>query len=372
MAIARRHRARRGPAALLAIGLSACQPSTEELELPPVVWEGDYLEFGVSEQAGEYCAGTPVYLDGYVEGLLEVLDRPPLDEKIRYSFLAPDEVPGSDGGVLGTSTARGVLSGSPVLEHELVHAVLRPNGLTQPLLEEGLAEYFGGDGYLSLRKDTGLPLEEALGAVHETRLPGEYYGIAGRFISYIDTAFGRQALLELEDQLGPWSSTADLEAAFAAATDVSFSSAATEFEEFEACPQTTFRDPSAACLVAERLEWCDGSEAAEHSVDLACDSPDIVGVRDEEIWTYRVVSVPTPGQYGIYISYFEEPVEGYAELKQCAGGCNSFREQFMFPLGGTPATWFDIEEAGDYILKLAVKQPHEVTVDFVLLGVECE
>lgn len=372
MAVARQHHSKLNPAAALAAGLSACQPPADELQLPAVVWEGDHLEFGVSEQAGEYCAGTPAYLDGYVAGLLEVLHRPLLGEKIRYSFLAPDEVPGSHGGVLGTSTARGILSGSPLLEHELVHAVLRPNGLTQPVLEEGLAEYFGGDGHFPFRNDTGLPLEEALAAVDDTRLPGEYYGVAGRFISYIDTTFERRMLLELEEQLGPWSSTADLETAFTATIGVSFDSAVADFGQLEACPQTVYRDPSAACLGSESLAWCNGSNTVEHSIELACDSPAVVGVRDEEIWTYRVVTVPAPGRYGIFISYFEEPVEGYAELKQCAGGCNSFQQRIVFPTSGTPARWFDIEEAGDYILKIAVQQPHEVTVKLQLLGVECK
>jgi hypothetical protein len=152
--------------------------------------------------------------------------------------------------------------------------------------------------------DTSLPLEEALAAVDSADLPGEYYGVAGRFISHIDTTYGRRAVLELE------------------------------FEALEACPQTTFRDASAACLAADQIEWCDGSNAFAHKIELACDSPNTIGVRDDELWTYRVVTVPAPGRYGIYISYFEEPIEGYAELGQCDGGCQSFRERVMFPLGG--------------------------------------
>ncbi|MEM9454640.1 MAG: hypothetical protein AAGF11_10710 [Myxococcota bacterium] len=356
----------------MAVGLSACQKPEDQSELPPVVWEGDHLEFGVSEQAGEYCAGTPAYLDGYVGGLLEILDRPPLDKKVRYSFLAPEEVPDSEKGVLGRSTARGVVSGSPVLEHELVHAVLRPNGLTQPLLEEGLAEFFGGDGYSSFRHDTDRPLEEALAAVDDADLPGEYYGVAGRFVSYIDTTFGRQALLELEDQLGPWSSTTDMETAFATKTAVPFSSAVSEFEALMACPQKIFRDPTAACQVAEPLEWCDGSDAAEHSVALTCNSPDVLGVRDREIWTYRVFTIPRPGSYGLFLSPTIDPVEGYVEIKQCSGGCESFLLHELIPTSLSPATWFDIEDPGDYILKIAVQWPHdEVTVNFQLLGVDC-
>ncbi len=358
--------------AAVAAVISACQPPDGDVDLPPVVWEGEHLAFGVSDHAGDYCAGTPPYLDGYVAGLVEILDRPPLAEKVRYSFLAPDEVPEWESGVLGLSTHQGVLSGRPVLEHELAHAVLRPNGVTQPLLEEGLAEYLGGDG--DFHFDNALPLEEALAAVERARLPGEYYGVAGSFIAYLDTNFGRDVVLELEGRLGLWSSTADFATAFADASGVPFSDAVTEFESLDRCPHTTFRDPSAACFGAETLAWCDGGEPASHRVELACGSPDVIGVRDDEIWTYRVVTIPAPGRYGIFIRFVEEPIKGYLELKQCAGGCESFRERIIIPtgIGVQPARWFDIEESGDYILKLAVEQPDEVTVEFELLGVECE
>ncbi len=374
MAVAR-HRRRREPALVglgLAWALSACQPRDGEVDLPPVVWEGEHLAFGVSDQAGDYCAGTPAYLDGYVAGLVEILDRPPLAEKVRYSFLARDEVPDWESGVVGLSTDQGVLSGFAVHEHELAHAVLRPNGFTQPLLDEGLAEYLDGDGDSTF--DNAFPLEEALAAVEHARLPGEYYGVAGSFIAYLDTSFGRDVVLELEARLGRWSSTNDFAAAFADASGVPFSAAVTGFESLDRCPHTTFREPSAACFGAATLAWCDGGEPASHRIDLVCGSPDVIGVRDDEIWTYRVVNIPAPGRYGIYIRFVEEPIKGYLELKQCAGGCESFRERIIIPtgIGVQPARWFDIEEPGDYILKLAVEQPDEVTVEFELLGVECQ
>lgn len=360
-------------AAMTAACLVACEPSGENLELPPVTWEGEYLTFGASERAAEYCAGTPAYLDAYVGGLVAELDRPPLAEKVRYSLLARDEVPGSEEGVLGTSTSRGVLSGDAVLEHELVHAVLRPNGLTHPVLEEGLAEYFGGDGYFSFREDTGLPLEDALDAAHGADYPGEYYGVAGRFVSYIDTMFGRELLLELEDRLTWTSSTIELEAAFSEAIGLPFDEAAEEFTELEACPQHVYWDPSPACLEAAPLAWCDGSETAEHTVDLTCGSPDVIGVRDGEIWAYRLVNIPTPGMYGLYISpLVDEPAEGYAELKQCVGGCGSFLLRELIPTGLRPATWFEVEEPGDYILKLAIERSAERTIRFQILGIDCE
>ena len=134
--------------------VAACEEPALEEQPGEVVFEGDFVEFRVTDDAPEYCAGVPGYLDRYAGALYEELRVDPGEALVSYSLVHPEDVRHEGDHFIAFASERGIVSGAPVLEHELVHAVHRQGYGRQYLLTEGLAELFGGDALLSDRTST--------------------------------------------------------------------------------------------------------------------------------------------------------------------------------------------------------------------------
>ena len=111
---------RSGLLASIALTLIACEEPPWE---PPgeVVFEGDFLDFRVTADAPEYCGGVPTYLDRYTGALYSELQVEPSGDLVVYSLANPDEVRAYEPEgrhYLAFDAEGGILSGSPVLEHE--------------------------------------------------------------------------------------------------------------------------------------------------------------------------------------------------------------------------------------------------------------
>lgn len=133
---------------------------------------------------------------------------------------------------------------------------------------------------------------------------------------------------------------------------------------------------SPACIAAEPLNLCEGSEDAWHVIDLDCKASDVLGEREDfagderaEVWTYRTLTFEEPGRFSLFIlGQWEAESVGYIDLKQCSGGCGSFLQRFRVPVGPSVAESFDIEEPGDYLLKIARPVDAQSEIEFLIIG----
>lgn len=363
----------------LAFAVAACmQPALEE-QPGEVVFEGDFVEFRVTDDAPEYCAGVPEYLDRYTGALYEELGVDPGQDLVSYALVAPDDVQYEGDHFVAFASDRGIVAGAPVLEHELVHAVHRRGYGRQYLLTEGLAELFGGDASTSDRTSTDGSAEELVEHVEEERgIRGYAYGDAGRFVAYLDHRFGRDVLLRL---LGSTSredvSVEQFSSKVEDVTGTPWEDIATGYDDSEVCEQHAYWNASPACVVAEPLALCDGAEDVWHTIDLDCTAPEVLGERRDEftegkgreVWSYRTVTFEQPGRYGLFIvGQWDAESVGYIDLKNCRGGCGSFLQRFRVPTGPSVAEFFDIEEAGEYLLKIARPLDAQRVTEFVILG----
>ncbi len=365
--------------ACLPLTLAACE---EPLWTPPgeTVFLGAFTEFRVTSDAPRFCDGVPEYLDRYTGALHDELEVDFDGELTIYALGHPDEVRSfeDEGHLLGFSARAGILSGTPVLEHELVHAVQARSYGNQYLLTEGLAELFGGDAQTPDRRLTDGTAQELVEHVEEEEgIRGYAYGDAGRFVAYFDRRFGREALLSLLERSSRDDVTVEqFTSRVQEVTGLPWQEVAEEYDRSEVCNQHEYWNASPACTAAEPLSLCDGNEDVSHTVDLDCSAPDVLGERDDftgetgpEVWTYRTVTFDKPGRYGMFIlgQWGAESV-GYLDLKRCSGGCGSFLQRFNVPTGPSVAEDFEIEEPGDYLLKIARPLDAESQIEFQIVG----
>jgi len=369
----------RGLVLPLMFAVAACEEPPLEEQPGEVVFEGDFVEFRVADDAPEYCAGVPEYLDRYAGALYDELRVEPGDDLVSYSLVAPDEVRHEGDRFVAFESSLGIITGVPVLEHELVHAVQRKLYGRQYLLTEGLAELFGGDASIPDRTSTDGSAEELVEHIEEEGGIRSYaYGDAGRFVAFLDHRFGRDALLRLleitsRDDVSVEQFTSKVEDV----TGTPWGDIAREYDNSEVCEQQAYWNASPACVAAEPLILCEGTEDAWHTVVLDCGAPDVLGERRDEftdgegaeVWTYRTVKFEQPGQYGLFIrGQWDEESVGYIDLKNCRGDCGSFLQRFRVPTGPSVAEFFDIEEAGEYLLKVARPLDAQSETEFVILG----
>lgn len=368
-----------GLLACLGVALLACE---DPQWVPPgeTVFVGEFMEFRVTDDAPRYCEGVPEYLDRYTGALHEELQVDFDGDLTIYALADPGQVRSfeQEGHLLAFSADEGILSGTPVLEHELVHAVQTRAYGNQYLLTEGLAELFGGDARTPDRVLTDGTAQEIAEHVEEQEgIRGYAYGDAGRFVGFLDQRYGRDALLSLLDNASRDDVTVEQFASRVRdATGLEWDEVAAAYDDSDVCNQHEYWNASPACAAAEVLSLCDGTQDAWHVVELDCSAPGVLGERDDftgeggpEVWTYRTVTFEEPGRYGMFIlgQSGAESV-GYVDLKRCRGGCGSFLQRFPVPRGPSVAEDFEIEEPGDYLLKIARPLDARDRVEFQIIG----
>ena len=346
---------------------AGCADLEDGLDAAPIVWAGDHLAFGVGEGAREYCGGAPPYLDGFAAALLPMLKSRAIDLPIHYSLVRPDDLPDAS----GTSTAAGVFTEFPIVEHELVHAVnrRRDKGLSHPLLEEGFAEYFGGDGFPEFRDDSEIDIAQALRTVdRDLDIPADLYPGAGRFVAFLVSEYGLDTALDLHARTPRSASSSAFKKVLEERLGEHFDQTATRFGAYPTCLQKEYRDASPTCAVFPVTSACGGAGGAWAEVELDC-GLDALGVRDGEIWVYRTLEFPGEGRYGLTLEASTLP-GGKVELRQCSGGCGTWALSWTVPTSATPIQVFEVPDAGHYLARFSAPPGDTRTIRLSLTALD--
>lgn len=243
-------------------------------------------------------------------------------------------------------------------EHELVHAVRGDFGYSQGFIEEGVAEVWGAHDDRSFDYDLGIGAGIGLA---EDELPIEYYGVAGRFASFVMYEFGTDAFVEI-GRAAAWKSSAlEVDQAFESVTGMTASEVVASYESIGwNCGRSLYRDDSASCASARRLSCDLAAEDGTLSMvlDLDCASEDFIGPRDGMMWSDFVVSVNGTESIGMTLAIDEAQVEdlGFGELgtislRPCGVGCEDV--DGAWPILPNVEYPLDLSE-GDYLFRIEI------------------
>ncbi len=356
---------------LAAGGAFACAPEELQREIPPITWVGEHLEYAPQEGAYELCAGTLPYMDRYVELVAEATGVE-IEHPLIYVHGSEEaETLCDDETKLGCAFPGGLYARVAPQEHELVHGVRAAYGFSHPFFEEGTAEAFGDDARMPMRVPAhGDLLEGIESATWGRGLPIEWYPRAGHFVAYIHEQYGFEVTMALLEETDRQSSAAQSIAVVEETTGVPFEKLRQSYDLEPTCSQSQYRYPLYACEEPALLQArCDGTEAVNIPVTVACDDPGTLGPRDGEIWTYLAFEVETDGEYLIF-SY--SPVNASfqrLELKECALGCDSVLvEQGVGILLDQGPVFL---HAGRYSMKIVRPEGEPGEVSVAVLGGGC-
>ncbi|HWB78212.1 MAG TPA: hypothetical protein VG755_24775 [Nannocystaceae bacterium] len=308
---------------ILGAAVPAC--ADEAPEVPPIVWEGEHLRFGTSEDLDAVCAGTLPYADDLVEHMAHLLGaaEPTVD-----FYWVPDGldrycVPEQVGCTVGSS----VFSQFVLHQHEFVHA-LRDHGAYRPL-EEGLAELYGDDweAFYHLEGDVIEMFE-----THDKKpLEGPWYPLAGFFASFLRHHAGTAdflAFVEATNKGDSWDVTERMFTEFFDATvdDLVADQTAT----YPRCNQTIYRDNSFECSRPGVTLPPEGStEVTTITVAMGCGDADVLGPRRGERWVTMAVDNPAEGVFEIGLNKVGGTGPGHFESRRCDQSCADGRMNLL-------------------------------------------
>lgn len=284
-------------AAVALLVLAVSSACSDEPEPPPIVWEGEHVRFGTDADESTLCAGTLPYLDGAVGHLKEIFGRP--DARVDYYWMPEGTEPYCRRDGNGCTNDGGVFTRYPIHQHELVHAIRYPGGLYLPL-EEGLAEAHGDDwDRFTIQGD----IRDLLQDPADGYIPGQGYGLAAHFVSYLETTHGLDALLELDAATRYEGSYSQAEAAFEQVYDRSLDAEIADYEaEYPGCDTLAFRDKAFDCSRNVVAAPTDVGGELDMIVSLACDDPTVLGPRLGKRWTTVALDIEVAGRYHIVAS----------------------------------------------------------------------
>ena len=162
----------------------------------------------LDNESGEpLCPGTVAYSDRVLGEAFRLLEEePPSHRFVEYRW-GPR---GYYGLASPRSTGVSIEAGSPVHEHELVHAAhLQAWPRAPAFLEEGLAEFLG-DSFSVQDAGVHRPFGEELDAALSTPVHDLDYGLAWLVVSQIVLEHGVSGLRDFWFELGPSSSMAEV------------------------------------------------------------------------------------------------------------------------------------------------------------------
>lgn len=282
---------------------------------PVSLGAGRYVELFAWSEA-ELCAGTLHRLDTFVEAVfLELEEDPPEGPFINYLWsegtTKPDGegwdcITGASGCAIPRSQGESVDIRSVWIDHyhELVHAVhLRALGRSAPLLEEGLATYYGDP---SDRWAAGADaLDDKLVPFFDQGFTprGRSYPAAKRFVGYTIERYGIEAFKGLWREVPHGISYASFRSVYESRFALSFAEALAEAAEHELIHQTLSR------CTGEELDWGEGDDL---QVELGgtCDEDDSIGptlLTPLVLNKKFIVDVPVAGAYQVSIDDLEIP-----------------------------------------------------------------
>jgi hypothetical protein len=366
----------------LCILLGAACSDPQGVSLPEIEWEGEHLRAG--GDLDEACGGNLPYMDALVGELQQRLGTPG-DGLVDYYYFTTDvdETPlgdycesGDSVGLLAcTNEDQEVFSRAIPHEHELVHAVHAEVGFSHTFLEEGLAEFLGDDGHMAGRGAPMGTVSEAIASVERGRLPLGYYALAGHFVSFLDDELAPSGSIERIDDIDFEASAHDVEAALGLGVDGGFAALEDEYQATSKCAQAAYRDAEPMCNVAAPLfEQCTPSwdPSADVYVNVDCSDSDVLGPRQDEIWTYRTFEILNAGTYHVLATASTELANGIV-LKRCGGGCQSAPITIPTLAEEDFLVQEDVElEPGRYLVRFTRPVDEPATIRIRFAGDACE
>lgn len=325
----RRLRTSTGSVALL---LCACGEHPEEDPtlhgLPPISWEGSYIEFGTDVDS-VVCEQTLPLMDEYMGGVDEHVRSGttyPIryfhlrDELTDYGFGCPE---GSYGCVDRDAESLVVGSRQLSLRHELIHA--SSLGGQHHVIEEGLAVFLGTDlqwAGIAEPMDIRAAFESVEGS--EAGLPADFYPVAGHFVSFLADEHGLPAVVSLVEASASGMTLDELDALAVAHLGRDLRSAIDDYESagpgcevaqysptWLECELTPPSIPIFACLAT--------NEAVHVDLELSCASG-ASGVQDGMIWRDILIDAPAPLPAVIEL-HEGHPVDFI--VRSCGQGCST-------------------------------------------------
>lgn len=281
--------------ALMVTLLAGCLPELER-------YEGEHIVFEHSASL-EVCAGTVDYLDRTIPFLSEQLGVP-TPARIRYSWLTPEDRERLLGS-LGTQEAGGLAVGyrassffEPVLEHEIVHAIMGLN-VTARYFQEGLATVYeelvrGRDEFSAARAQPDP--RPMMTAATDRDVD---YERAGRFVYFLIARHGIARFVEFYSRLdGPYTLT-QIRAVFGRVYGIELDDEVELYMSgMRSCDEDYFEILAARC-VGPVLPW--RGDVWTFAGVLACDDPGVIGgsTNRREVPEFRVATLEIESA-GIY------------------------------------------------------------------------
>ncbi len=312
--------------------------------LPELSWSGDHVSFGTDSNE-QICAGTLQALDDHANILFQLFDIEPHPIEfywIQEPELYSDHCPPS----YGCTTGVRVVSKSPVLFHEIVHAVVFDDIQGPTPFEEGLAVVYGN---ALLPLETLEPIEEVLGDFRDQD------GSMGRFVHFLIEEHGLDSVLEFL-AVAPARATkiVKYEAEFNAVFDESLETAIERFEQYRECDYKEVYRIMRGCQNEDVSPMIEGQWRFEVALD--CSSSDVVGPHEGRVWTTRTFDLEQENLVTTSISSASTTTE--ARLLKCSSCSDALNR--LYPVGDTT----EVLPAGRYVLEVStrVSEPSDVAI----------
>ncbi|MCA9712101.1 MAG: hypothetical protein KDK70_40065, partial [Myxococcales bacterium] len=229
-------------------------------------------------------------------------------------------------------------------------------GYSQGFIEEGAAEIWGAHNDRSF--DYGLSIESGI-ELAEDDLPIAYYGVAGRFASFIVYEFGTDAFVEIGKSAAWESSPAEVNQALESVVGMPTPEVVASYESAQwNCSRALYRDDSISCASARRMpcDLADNDGTLSLVLDLDCASEDFIGPQGDVMWSDFVVPVSGMEIVGLTVTVDEAQVDdlgfgelGVISLRPCAVGCED--GDSSWPLLPNVEYSLDLSE-GDHLFRI--------------------
>lgn len=359
---------------MLALSLSACildepEPQPDfELETERVTIQG----FGYAQD--DLCGGTPAWIDDFVGHLAPVygLEDGPIG---RYVWQAGEV---SDLPCLGSGCAApGVVHATIIpFEHELVHLVHYAVESDEPscvfLLEEGLADHFGGSWPL----DTTPPSLDDVPHMLEVTFDGVGFGYsdyrsARHFVAYLIETYGLPAIVDLCLAAPEGLSRAEFDAIARDQLGRDLDGLLSDYADYPLCPNVQTRGRTFECAREPRVTLGKG-ESFTVPLDAACASADAIGPRRDAFHLSFQIRIVEDGNYSWHLTFPPEVEPSSLDgtlmtLAECAAcSADPFVSEVEWQDGYV--SFPEPLRAGDYVLDLRIPLAIDTPLEFRISG----